>query len=127
MLQGEPPATPIDALLNSQARRLLALYEDRHMLLVRDTSDGEWTSLGVVDNEVADVVRRILSFSESWLPMETDNPERLAEFSKLLGHTNRRLSKLAYLEIGRAPYAAIKRVSADVPIEAVRSILDNPR
>jgi hypothetical protein len=126
-LKGEPPATPIDAFLNSQARRLLALYEDRQMLLARDPSDRAWTPLGVVDSEVADVVRRIVDFSDSWRPMETDNPERLAEFSKLLGHPNRRLHELAYLEVGRAPYAAIKRVSADIPVDKIRGILDNPR
>jgi hypothetical protein len=126
-LKGQPPATPIDAFLNSQARRLLALYQDRHMLLIRDRSKGRWTAYGVMDSEEASVVRRIISFSDSWLPMETDNPERVAEFSKLLGHPNRRLHELAYLEVGRAPYAAIKRVSADISIETVRGILDNPR
>jgi hypothetical protein len=125
-LKGKPPATPIEAFLNSQARRLLALYDDRHVLLIRDRRKGAWKPHGVIDSEEAAVVRGILSFSHSWRPMQTNNLERLAEFSGLLGHSNQRLRELAYLEIGRAPYAAIKRISADVPIEVVRSILDNP-
>ncbi len=126
-LKGKPSTVQIDAFLNSRDRRILEAYEDHHVLIAGNSSEDTWKILGVTDHEMEAVIRRIISFSDTWRPMETANPERLAEFSKLLGHPNRRLHELAYLEIGRAPYSSIRRVSASVPVETVRDILDNPR
>jgi hypothetical protein len=126
-LKGDPGSTPIDAFLNSHSRRLLAMDSDRTMVLARNPLEGEWKALGIADGDFELVVRRVLGFADTWRPMETDNKERLAVFSKLLGHPDSRLHELAYLEIGRAPYASISKISSVVPIETVRAILDNPR
>ena len=126
-LKGDPGSAPIDAFLNSHARRLLAMDSNRTMVLGRNPHDGEWTALGIADGDFGIVIRRILGFTDTWRPMETDNQERLAVFSKLLGHPDSRLHELAYLEIGRASYASIGKISSVVPIETVRAILDNPR
>jgi hypothetical protein len=126
-LKGHPDGTPIDAFLNSHARRLLAIHPDWTMVLARDPRDGAWATLGIADGDYELVIRRILGFANSWRPLETNNKERLAFFAKLLGHSDSRLHELAYLEVGRAPYAAIRKISSAVPIEAVRAILDDPR
>jgi hypothetical protein len=83
--------------------------------------------MGIADADYERVVRRILDHSATWRPMETDNPQRLEELAPLLGHADLRLHELAYLEIGRAPYATIRRISAEVSIETVRDMLDDPR
>ena len=126
-LKGEPGPAPIDAFLNSQARRRLAVEPDAAMLLGRDTSGGEWQTLGIASGDYERVVRRILAFADDWRPGETDDPARLREFTRWLGHPDRRLHELAYLEVGRAPYASIRRVSAEVPLDTVRAMLDDPR
>ena len=59
--------------------------------------------------------------------METDNRQRLAEFAPLLGHADSRLHETAYLEIARAPYAEIRRIATEVPMDKVRVMLDEPR
>jgi hypothetical protein len=59
--------------------------------------------------------------------METDNRQRLAELVPLLGHADSRLHEMAYLEIGRAPYTEIRRIAAELPIETVRDMLEQPR
>lgn len=127
VLAGNPGPGPVDAFLNSRARRVLALFPERHMLLARDPRDGKWTTLGIADAEFDRVVRRILARAGEWRPMETNNPGRLAEFAQLLGHQDDRLHELAYLEVGRAPYASIRRISAEVSLDTVRAMLDDPR
>lgn len=126
-LKGDPGDAPIDVFMNSQARRILASYPERGMVLARDPRGGAWAALGIADVEYGGVVRRVLEYADVWKPGETNNPQRLAEFARLLGHPDSRLHELAYLEIGRAPYAAIRRISAEVSIETVRAMLDNPR
>ena len=126
-LKGNPGTAPIDAFMNSQARRLLAAYPDRGMLLARSRRGGKWATLGIADPEFQRVVRRILDHSGSWVPMQTDNPVRLEEFARLLGHPNPQLHQLAYLEVGRAPYGSIRKIAATVPLETVTKMLDDPR
>jgi hypothetical protein len=45
----------------------------------------------------------------------------------LLGHADKRLHELAYLEIGRAPYAEIRRLAVRIPAETLQAMLDDPR
>ena len=127
VLKGEPGNAPIDAFLPSMERRLLARYPQRHMLLARAEPGGDWSALGIADADYERVVRRILKHVGHWRPGETDNRQRLAEFTPLLGHADSRLHQLAYLEIARAPYAEIRRIATEVPIETVRDMLDNPQ
>lgn len=127
VLKGDPGNTPIDAFLPSMDRRVLARYPQRHMLLARAGENDGWSALGIADEEYERFVRRILGHAGSWKPMQSDNPQRLAEFAPLLGHANVRLHETAYLEIARAPYTEIRRIASEVPIETVRGMLDDPR
>lgn len=125
-LTGDPGTEPIDLFLPSQIRRRLAMDEQMTMLLARGSKSGDWRALGLASDDYLRIVRRILQFDETWTPRETDNLPRLQEFSALLGHADVRLHELAYLEIGRASYASIRAVGADVSLERVRAQLDNP-
>jgi hypothetical protein len=126
VLKGDPDEAPIDAFLPSVDRRVLAQFPQRHMLLARQEPAGGWSALGIADGDYERVVRRILEHAAQWRPKETSNRQRLAEFLPLLGHRDSRLHQLAYLEIGRAPYAEIRRIAAGVPIETVRGMLEDP-
>jgi hypothetical protein len=127
ILKGDPGDAPIDAFLNSKARRSLALDPERHMVLARRPYGRDWSALGVTDTDFERVVRRIIEQGNIWKPGETNNRQRLSEFTTLLGHPDSRLHELAYLEIGRAPYDAIRQVSSVASIDTVRDMLDNPR
>jgi hypothetical protein len=127
VLKGDPGDTPIDAFLPSMNRRVLARYPQRHMLLARSGPESGWSPLGITDGEYERFVRRILGHAGSWKPMESDNPQRLAEFAPLLGNADSRLHETAYLEIARAPYTDIRRIATEIPIETVRGMLDDPR
>jgi len=127
ILKGDPGDAPIDAFMPSVDRRVLAQFPERHMLLARAEANGDWSALGIADTDYERVVRRILQHAGSWTPMETANRQRLTEFVPLLGNADSRLHETAYLEIARAPYAEIRRIATEVPIETVRDMLDQPR
>jgi hypothetical protein len=126
-LKGDPGDAPIDAFLPSKTRRVLARHPERRMLLARVEPGGGWAALGIADGDYERIVRRIVQHAGAWRPMETDNRQRLAELAPLLGHADSRLHEMAYLEIGRAPYADIRRIASEVPIDKVRGMLDQPR
>jgi hypothetical protein len=124
-LKGETTTRPIDLFLPSTGRRILAADEDRVAVLVGN-ADGTWRSLGIADDEYQQVVRRIVLFSAEWNGVEGQE-RRLRFFLELFGHENSSIHRLAYLELGRAPYGTIKRFSQAVDPEHVRRVLENPR
>jgi len=126
-LFGEPGDAPIDLFLHSQARRMLAADPQRAMVLSHNPRDGGWTTVGLTTPELERVVREILARSGRWRPRESDNRERLNWFLPLLGHRDERLHQLAYLEIGRAPYAEIRRLAPRMDSETLREMLHEPR
>ena len=126
-LKGVDDDPAIDRFLNSRARRVLAASPKRAMVLARQPADGSWSALGITDPELDRVVRGILAADGRWRPRETDNAERLDWFAPLLGHSDARLHELAYLEIGRAPYAQIRRLAPGLPREQLQRMLDDPR
>ena len=72
------------------------------------------------------VIREIIELSPSWETQDLRNNARLAFFADFLGHESREIHELAYLEIGRAPYASIKALSSKWPLEQIRKLLQNP-
>jgi hypothetical protein len=126
-LFGEPGDAPIELFLHSQARRVLAADPERAMVLAHDPRDDSWTALGFNTPELERVVGGILARSGQWRPRENANRERLHWFVPLLGHPDERLHELAYLEIGRAPYAEIRRLAPRIDPEMLNEMLANPR
>jgi hypothetical protein len=127
VLAGSPGDAPIELFLNSHARRSLAADSDRAMVLAQRPKDGRWSALGITRPEYERVVRAILARRDIWQPRETDNAARLDWFVPLLGHADERLHQLAYLEIGRAPYAEIRRLASRIPADTLAAMLDHPR
>ena len=125
-LKGDPGTSAIDVFINTPVRHHLARNPTSAMLLARDANSGDWRTLGIASGDFDQVVRKILTFADRWMPHETDNPQRLSELAQLLGHQDLRLHELAYLEIGRASYASIRSVGTDVPLKKVRAMLDDP-
>ena len=125
-VMGDPGTAPIEIFMPSNLRRRLAMDPDLAVLLSRTAPDAQWRAHGVATADYLQVVQQILSFADDWTPNETDNLPRLQEFSALLGHKDLRLHELAYIEIGRATYASIRRVSVGVPLERVRRMLADP-
>ncbi len=126
-LKGETVLSPIDNFLNSITRRLLETYPERGVVLVRDTKDQKkWRSLGFADAEDEKMIREIIRQAPQWQQLGPLNESRLIFFANYLGHEDRDLHELAYLEIGRAPYNQIKQLGTKWPLDQIRALLRDP-
>lgn len=125
-LKGDPGAAWIDQFINSRTRRLLERYPERGVVLVQNSKDSTtWRNLGFADEDYEQIVRDILQKAPAWQDPDTSTESRLAFFADFLGHNNRALHELAYLEVGRAPYGYIKKLSGKWPLDDIRTLLRN--
>jgi hypothetical protein len=121
VLKGRLDSPEIDLFVNSSTRRQLQANGEVVSVLVRG-KDQSWRSIGVADKVFQQVVRRVLAVSPQWSG-ERGAEERCQFFMTLIGHEDRTLFELAYLEMGRAPYDMIKRVAGLIPKERLQPIL----
>lgn len=127
VLKGNADGAEIELLLDSATRRILTVHPERAVVLVQKRAGEHWRSLGLADADVEGLVRQILAVNSPWQPLESDHQGRLMFFAPLLGHANPWIRELAYLEVGRAPYGEIKRLSAMVSPGDIRAFLRNDR
>ena len=127
VLKGNADGVKIDLFLDSSTRQILVVHPDRAVVLVRKRVGEDWRSLGLVDVACQGIVRQILAFTAQWQPLESKNQGRLTFFAPLLGHAHPWIRELAYLEVGRAPYSEITRLSAMVSRSDLWTLLRNVR
>jgi hypothetical protein len=123
ILKGNIDGKQIDLFVDSGTRRILATDPARVVVLVQEATDGGWRSLGLADSAYAAVARRIIAFSPEWQSVEGER-HRVDFFVTLFGHDNPSLYELAYLELARAPYADIQRVSRAISREQIEPVLE---
>ena len=126
VLKGAPQSHDVDLFLDSVTRRRLANRPDRSVLLVRSRED-QWDSLGYADEPFEAMAIAVLERAECWRSDTPCDPSRVEWFAAYLGHENSRLHELAYLEVGRAPYRMIARLSHHWPAEEIRRMLSDVR
>jgi hypothetical protein len=122
VLKGDSAPEEFGLFVDSTTRRRLKTNLNDAVVLVRMGRGKAWRSLGIADAEYQDVVQRILLFADTWT-REGGSQERYKFFLSLFGNGNRRISELAYLELGRAPYSTIKKVARAVSPDDLRPIL----
>lgn len=126
-LKGEAGIYLVDNFLNSRTRKLLEVYPERGVILVRDKKDEtKWRSLGFASEEYERMVREIIRLTPQWRQQGFLNDSRVAFFADYLGHEDRNAHELAYLEVGRAPYNQIKQLGAKWPLDQIRALLRDP-
>jgi hypothetical protein len=67
-------------------------------------------------------VQRIVVFAPEWQGAKGPQ-KRLEYFLTLWNHENRAVFELAYLELGKAPYSAIRKFGAEIPVEELQPML----
>ena len=123
-VQAARSVSEIELLVDSQTRRELAADPDRVVVLAFSSTAKSWQMLGVADADCQAVVRRIVASERRW--QSTDGKrERISFFAQLFGHQNPILFRLAYLELARAPYATIKRLSRSVSRDDILPMLND--
>jgi hypothetical protein len=124
-LKGDDVGAEIGLFLDSTTRRALACDPSRTVVIVRTNKDDSWRRLALASPEYEAILRRILLVAPQWQGAE--GRQRRAEFFlPWFGHEDLAIFELAYLEIARAPYNVIKRISSIVPREQVEPILSRP-
>lgn len=126
MLKGVYDGSDFDLLVDSATRRLLEVHRDRSVLLIQETPQGSWQNLGTVSPEFEVVVRRLITAAAGWTGTDAAI-HRWQFFIPLFGHTDERIRNLAYLEIGRAPYSAIRLMGRTISRDKLAPFLDNRR
>jgi hypothetical protein len=124
VLKGEYDGSNFDLLVDSATRRLLDVHLDRKVLLIQETARGPWLNLGTVTLEFEAVVRRLITVGVGWTGKEAA-AHRWQFFMPLFGHTEERIRNLAYLELGRAPYAVIRPMGRTISRDMLAPFLDN--
>ena len=126
VLKGDPGSEKIDLFLNSSTRRMLAVYPERAAVLGRHTVEGKsiWRSIGIADPTFGPLVRELLKAAPEW---EKEPQQRIAFFSRFLGHESSQLSSLALLEVARAPYHEIRKLGGVLSRDQIHEFLKNMR
>jgi len=126
VLKGSYDGSNIDLLVDSTTSRILQVHPETHVLLVQSMPNGPWQSLGCMNGALEAVVRGVLTVGPTW--NGPDAIERRMEFFlELVGHEDNRISELAYLELGRAPYPMVRQLGRIVPREAIEPMLKERR
>jgi hypothetical protein len=120
VLKGQLADPHVDLFADSTTRRQLDAHSNWCVLLVHSKSG--WVNLGVADEGYQKVVGGILAFSPEWA-RAGGGKKRLEYFLSLWSHENRAIFEQAYLELGKAPYSAIKKFGARVSHEELQPIL----
>lgn len=126
VLKGNFDGRDIDLLVDSVTRRLLAADPRRKVVLVQRNPGGPWRSLGLARDEYEAVVRRVVLVAPSWAGAG-GRGRRVEFFTALFGHENPQIYRLAYLEVGRAPYRVIRRLAQGVSRDQFAAMLDRPQ
>jgi hypothetical protein len=126
VLKGSYDHSSIDLLVDSATQRALEVHPECHVLLIQEQPQSPWRSLGWMSPAYEALVQRILKVGPTW-----DGPDaikhRIDFFVPLLGHDEKRISELAYLEFGRAPYPMVRELGRLVTREAYEPMLQEQR
>ena len=126
VLIGETVDGAIDLFLDSSTRRRLRAYPSDSVMLGR-SNDGKWFRIGYVDTTYESIIREILEHLPAWQNKPVWTKERFLFFVDLLGHENRQIHELAYIEVGRAPYREIRNLRNVVSRESIYRELSDYR
>ena len=124
-LKGHYHGDFIPLLVDSTTARALRLDPTLSVVLAEHRSGGTWTRLGLAGSEYQAVLREIARWSEHWGGKSTTAEERARYFAPYLQNQDRGLAELAFLEIGRAPYATIRGLAATVERDDLYGVIND--
>jgi len=122
VLKGTIEKSDFDAFINTTARRMLKQNPDDVVVFRQQDGKAEWLYTAYADIEYQRFICAILEQSSRWNEFG-GNRNRIDFFAERLNHKDQQIWEQAYLEIGRAPYASIKRIAGTVPRRQIREFL----
>ena len=125
-LAGSSPVTPVKTFVSSATRRKLQHYPHSAVLLGQNDDETEYRFIAFADTAYQGFIRALLDDAKSWSG-PGGSEQRIDFFSRFLTSPHPGIREQAYLEVGRAPYYAIKDIAPTIPREQVREFLTNWR
>ena len=126
VLKGAIDGSDINSFIDSTARRMLKQHSDDVVVFRQQYLAPGWLYTAYADAEYQGFIRAVLEQSSSWQKFIGDR-NRIDFFAERLNHNNRLIREQAYLEVGRAPYASIKRIADTIPRQQIREFLNEWR
>ncbi|SCW63100.1 hypothetical protein SAMN02927900_03324 [Rhizobium mongolense subsp. loessense] len=119
--KGHYDGSAIPLFLDSMTGRALRLNPMLRVILVQNRPGGIWTGLGLAGSEYQGVMRQLAD----WDAGSKTPAERAMFFAPYLRHEDRRLAELAFLEVGRAPYATLRNLKTNVGRDDIYRIVND--
>ncbi len=116
---GQISAPPF--LIDSATRRKL-LQNPNDAVLFGRNENGSWIRIAYANADYRKALDGVAARAPDWRK-EDYHPERFELFSRYLGHPDLELSKLALLEIDRAPYVLLRQLRSDIPVTYLTALL----
>jgi hypothetical protein len=126
VLKGAIDGDDFQAYIYSNDRRMLSNNLRDVAVFAKKDSGDDWRYIAYADKEYQAFVREIILQADSWQKFK-GSVGRIDFFAERLTSSNPRIREQAYLEVGRAPYSSIKRISGSIPRRQIREFLANWR
>ncbi|WP_132559346.1 hypothetical protein [Rhizobium sullae] len=119
--KGHYDGSVIPLFLDSMTGRALRLKPTVQVILVQNRPGGIWKVLGLAGSEYQGVMRQVAD----WDVGSKTPAERTIFFAPYLRHEDRSLAALAFLEVGRAPYATLRDLKTNVGRDDIYRIVND--
>lgn len=126
VLKGTYDGSKLDLLVDSATQRTLDAHPESQVLLVQESANGPWRSLGCLNKPLESLVRRILLVCPTWTGSQGVK-DRIEFFVSLMESDDPRIRELAYLELGRAPYSTVRQLGRALSRRAYEPMLQERR
>lgn len=126
VLKGTYDGSKFDLLVDSATQRTLDAHPESQVLLVQESANGPWRSLGCLNKPLESLVRRILMVCPTWTGSQGIK-DRIEFFVTLMESDDPRIRELAYLELGRAPYSTVRQLGRALSRQAYEPMLQERR
>lgn len=123
-VRGAGVSEPFKVFCDSSTRSKLQVYPDSAVVLARLTRQDKWEVITFADSTFQSFIKAIVQHSSDWSG-PSGKPHRIRYFSMFLANEHQHIQELAYLEVGRAPYAMIKNLAIEIPTAQIYDFLGN--
>jgi hypothetical protein len=125
VLKGHYDGRTIPLLLDSVTKHSLGENPNLKVVLTQDRVGDEWRKLSLASVEYEPIVRELVLHSADWGHTSASEIDRARYFVPYLGHSDREIAQLAYLEIARVSYSFIRELKGAVSREEIYKLLRN--
>lgn len=100
---------------------------DKPLLLIRDHGWRQWVNFGPIDADRADWLRQLSMTKRNFEMNDIESREHVGYFLPYLENAEPMVAEIAYNELARAPYCALRSLKPRLNAETIRAWLNDPK